>query len=146
MSYRHPNGFRKYTLFRFRGYHLRLHVWTRMPEREPDAHDHRWDFVSVPLGFFWEERFACHSTREEGDLHYLSHCVPHSEVGDGPREVLRLGLQRLRLLWARGRRPLVPYFCPAGEIHRHRPLHAPAASLVLTFPAQAHLARIWRRA
>jgi hypothetical protein len=78
-SYRHPNGFVKIPIQWEvgSGEALRLHVWAdAIPDS--DVHNHRWDFVSLPiLGSFIERRYEL----VEGSEGQLLECRPRASDG-----------------------------------------------------------------
>ncbi|WP_370368372.1 hypothetical protein [Catenulispora sp. GP43] len=75
-SYRHANGFDKISFSRLPGsdVRLRLHIWpgTAGAQSDPDAHNHRWAFVS---------RVLC------GALANYNYAVAHKQTGEFMRYV-----------------------------------------------------------
>jgi hypothetical protein len=137
----HPVGFRKYIVFSFLGYRMRVHVW-------PDGlgndsrHNHRWWFVSVPVvGKFVETRY-----REMAGKSFVKIDVTDKDgVRDGDRSYVAKGESELEVIARRARRPLVPYLCPIGAIHSLVPdgsgLHV---SVIFCGRPQSETTEIWR--
>lgn len=138
----HPVGFRKYVVLALFGYRLRLHVWSDGHGND-SRHNHRWWFVSVPIiGRFIETRY-----RETDGESYLKIDV-HDKHGvrDGDRRYVAKGKSELEEIARKVRWPLIPYFCPANDIHSLVPhrvgLHI---SVVFCGRLESDTSEIWRR-
>ncbi len=132
----HPNGFAVRLLATLPwGMRLRIHVWPEGVERLETPHDHRSWFVSLPLwGTFLEQRFE---ESDAGDDRAESYQVLRCHKTSGNRKPITTpeGTASLRLLHARLRYRLRPYFCPSHAIHSFSPTGSDyAASLVLFGP------------
>ena len=137
-SHVHRNGFTKVSLVRDRacGWNLRLHVWWA-PARDAQVHDHRWDFASLVLA---------------GSLRAVNY-----RVGDGAQyaiarysDAVAGGRKSVEASGACALVPAASYSLSAGGTHSlrydvpHVLDHAddsPAATLVLTGPAQRDFSR-----
>jgi len=149
-SFKHPNGFVKLVIEDNGTERIRLHLWTsefdsKAPSN-PDIHDHRWSFVSIPLfGDFEEIKFReseDHEITDNSDFKYKYHCYSR-----GASEWLHLEeLNKVALLQfgKTSKFKAEPYFCKAGEIHTLRPLKYPAATIVITYGAEREYARIFK--
>jgi hypothetical protein len=96
-SYVHTNGFYKIVLVSSTKpeYKLRLHVWPARLQgrssREPDIHNHRWDFGSyLAAGSYFYEEFQ---EDEAGEAMYKYEYAPLNAIGDFA--LTRLGKMRV---------------------------------------------------
>lgn len=139
----HPIGFRKYILFSFFGYRLRLHVWPTGQGTE-SRHNHRWWFVSMPLiGRFDDTRYR--EVEPSGDFVKID-VTDRDGMRDGERRYRQKAPSDLQLIKKNIRYPFVPYLCRLGEIHSYVP-HGPGlhASLVFVGRLKKENSEIWRK-
>lgn len=111
----HPIGFRKHyvPLTRRR---VRLHIWPPGRHRSEDPHNHRWNFVAVPLwGRFRDTRWLVRPGKDWAHRWV----VPDRGLG---RLAVEDGYDDLLKVADKTRWPLVPYRCKVGEIHGYGPL------------------------
>lgn len=138
-SEHHPNEFVKFVLQEWPdGSRLRLHVWQRRSPRS-DVHNHRWDFVSMPLvGSFQEHLYEI----REGNGVLLSCNSTTADDGVHVQVVGSAGVARVATLL----RPAgVPYDCDLTSFHSFTPEGTGlAASLVYRGSAASDLALVWR--
>jgi hypothetical protein len=147
---RHPLGYTKVNLLSMFGYRVRLHIWHR--ETVEDAHNHRWNFVSVSLlGRFADTRYMEVPAKfvagfAEPGPERVS-CYPDRGTGRRYQPVTQDVLPRVvQPVMVHLRRPLRPWRCRLGEIHSFRPEgRGPHVSLVLTGRPRAASSDVWRR-
>jgi hypothetical protein len=130
-SYRHSNGFVKVPLQTGAalGEAFRLHMWDNSPA-DSDIHDHRWDFVSMPiLGSFLERRYKLQDGREG----QLLECRPRAQ--SGTIAVTPLKRARAVLIEEAERVAGKPYECHSRVLHAIDPTNdRVAATLVIRGP------------
>ncbi len=136
----HPTGFKKITLFSAFGYKVRIHYWPNgRLGAKPDIHDHRWNFLSIPIrGSFIDTRYR---SLEEGE-YILKQCFTEPKVGVRPVKTVGKGgvVEIARFIRHAG----IPYICRAGEIHSYMPETDRAAlSFVVTGRPIRDFAKVW---
>jgi hypothetical protein len=135
-SYEHVNGFDKIVLLETSNHQLklRLHIWWPLRtenKRRFDAHNHCWDFWSLPLtGQFTNEMFEV-----GGDGRRMRHLAYSPRGGRAHFELRDLGIQSLRRVQCCTVLHNNTYFLNAHVIHRFYPVGKTVAStLVLQGP------------
>lgn len=149
----HPLGYTKVNLLSVFGYRARLHIWHT--DTVEDAHNHRWNFVSIPLvGQFIDRRYvegypvayAETSSQFPAGLQFEDKIECYPDRGDG-RRYEPVESVPIRLATSSIRRPLRPWRCRVGSIHAIRPVgHGPHMSLVLLGRPKATSSDVWRKA
>lgn len=145
---KHPLGYIKVNLLSVFGYRARLHIWRT--DTIEDAHNHRWNFLSIPLWGRFVDRYYM-----EVPLEYaggfakpgLERVDSYPDRGAGRRYVPRVtGGETVQPVMAHVRRPLRPWRCRRGEIHSFQPIGSgPHVSLVLLGRPEAVSSDVWRQ-
>jgi len=145
---KHPLGYTKVNLLSVFGYRARLHIWHT--DTIEDAHNHRWNFLSVPLwGRFTDRRYmevppdSVNAFMEAG----LERVDCYPDRGDGRRyELVVTGGKIVQAVVEYVRRPLRPWRCRRGEIHSFQPIGSGRhVSLVLLGRPESASSDVWRR-